>query len=165
MAGCGSGGQPSSRRAERMGFVGWVTAPGPRQYRSAPCVCVYVDTLCRRAEPQPPPGGAAAPWGRCALPEPCRPRGKWARCDGMRNGLLRAAAELPRGRVRVPVATHCHPTASLGLRHSDDPASSVGERSRGAAEIPPARSSAAASGQLCHRGRWDAPVKTATRTI
>lgn len=79
MAGCGSGGQPSSRRAERMGFVGWVTAPGPRQYRSAPCVCVYVDTLCRRAEPQPPPGGAAAPWGRCALPEPCRPRGKWGR--------------------------------------------------------------------------------------
>lgn len=116
MAGCGSGGQPSSRRAERMGFVGWVTAPGPRQYRSAPCVCVYVDTLCRRAEPQPPPGGAAAPWGRCALPEPCRPQGKWARCDGMRNGLLRAAAELPRGRVRVPVATHCHPTATTQPR-------------------------------------------------
>lgn len=48
----------------------------------AVCICVYVDTPYPRAEPQRPGDGV-----------PCRPRGNGAWCDGMRNVLLREAAD------------------------------------------------------------------------
>lgn len=73
----------------------------------AVCICMYVDTPCPRAEPQRL-GDAAS----------CRPRGNGTRCDGMRNGLLREAADesgSPSPLTAIPPLRGCG-TATTELR-------------------------------------------------